>query len=879
MPGYALNIDPLPSVAATGAPGDDFLHVQATPEMMGGAIARGLQGLGQGLEKASSEGFETATHLAQFHGKVNVDDQTNKWIDSTNRLLYGDPNKTVMGPDGRPTIDRGYMGLEGRSASDQRAGTLQALQEARQAGLKNLSNPEERYAYDASTRRMYSEYETKIGAHANQQWGVWAGGVNGAGAQHEMNEYVNAIADNDYEKTESHARQYVDFKVQQAKTKFGDDSKIVRETEAQAGLELLEAHVNYVAVKDPVMAIKILDSNRETAGVKYDDIYNRLRARKESMEGTDAATKQIVLATRRGMFTPVARSEVAGSVASAWRTQGMSDNGIAGVMFNINEESRFNPTLRHPDQPRYSPDDERHYAHGLYQEGAEEWTRYEQWLKANHPGSDWRDHRLQSEFAAWNLKTNYPAVWARMNAAATPEEAAAIYARGYLKPAAQYLQSRLAKIGEGIRPIDSYSGDASLVGETRGGGTAMPAVAGGPGLPGAPGAPAATAGAEPFTVAAPSRREQLAEALRGIEADPDLSEVARERARHVIHQEFQTLEIIDGQTARAKKDASDNAYGNYVKEIAMTLHSSNPDFAKLYGRITMDNDLAPSIKEHLLGRIAHFSGEEKVLEQLQSYGLDYVKARDALFSPPDAPEHVGSVAEAATKWPNITLAGLNDLNTRIKLARGSVDHHAMEQRLNSLLQGAKHDLSFEEDTGFFKMRDPKGERIYHMQFVPDVIKRVTELSDEAEKTGSHEKLDKYLNVENFDKLVQQYRPRNQMAADRLVAEGDASAGKGAANQPLPAAPNNINPTAWTSIVGAPPAVNGVTWPLKNWAGLLQKLHDNPTDEAKGAFNERFGSVGLTADDVLAKFRIEEKRPSPLTAAAQELAHRIGLDRH
>jgi hypothetical protein len=151
------------------------------------------------------------------------------------------------------------------------------------------------------------------------------------------------------------------------------------------------------------------------------------------------------------------KQQVAQIVANEWRDAGMSEAGIAGLLANIKEESSFNPTLRHPDQPRWGG--EAHFAHGLYQEGGAEWLNYSKWLGQNHPGADWRDPKLQSEFAALNLKKNYPGVWSRM-LHGSKEQAAAAYAAGYLKPAARYLSSRLHKFSHGVPGLHSYGVDS-----------------------------------------------------------------------------------------------------------------------------------------------------------------------------------------------------------------------------------------------------------------------------------------------------------------------------------------------------------------------------------------------------------------------------------
>jgi hypothetical protein len=152
------------------------------------------------------------------------------------------------------------------------------------------------------------------------------------------------------------------------------------------------------------------------------------------------------------------RSDVAQVITEEWRKAGMSDAGIAGILANVKSESEFNPNLRHADQPKWGG--EAHYAHGLYQEGGAEWNKYDAWLKKNHPGADWRDPRLQSHFAAINLRDNYPRVWRSMNSG-SKESAAQDYVSGYLKPAKHFEMSRRAQYGRGVPSIDRYTAGAS----------------------------------------------------------------------------------------------------------------------------------------------------------------------------------------------------------------------------------------------------------------------------------------------------------------------------------------------------------------------------------------------------------------------------------
>jgi hypothetical protein len=155
------------------------------------------------------------------------------------------------------------------------------------------------------------------------------------------------------------------------------------------------------------------------------------------------------------------KRQVAQIAADALRKGGMSESMIAGVFANIADESAFNPNTREFDQPGYArrhPGSEGSYAHGLYQEGAEEWNNYSAWLAKNHPDGNWRDPSLQSEFLAKNLKENYPGLWKRMQNAKSPGEAAQLFVKGYLKPAAGPMASRMGKYGRGVPGVGAYTG-------------------------------------------------------------------------------------------------------------------------------------------------------------------------------------------------------------------------------------------------------------------------------------------------------------------------------------------------------------------------------------------------------------------------------------
>jgi hypothetical protein len=153
--------------------------------------------------------------------------------------------------------------------------------------------------------------------------------------------------------------------------------------------------------------------------------------------------------------------DVAKTVTGELKAQGFSDNAIAGILYNINQESGFDPTLRHPDQPRFGG--EAHYAHGLFQEGGDEYNQMAAYLGNREVPGKWHDPLEQTRFVAGRLKgeignAQYADVMKRLQSASTPEEAARVFASGYLKPADRYLASRYSDIDRGIPGIGFYTG-------------------------------------------------------------------------------------------------------------------------------------------------------------------------------------------------------------------------------------------------------------------------------------------------------------------------------------------------------------------------------------------------------------------------------------
>jgi hypothetical protein len=209
---------------------------------------------------------------------------------------------------------------------------------------------------------------------------------------------------------------------------------------------------------------------------------------------------------------------------------GMTPNAIAGLERNVRDESNFNYNLRHPDQPGFSG--EARFAHGLYQEGGDEWNNFVKWIDQNHPGSDWRDPKLQTQYTVERLqdpsRADYNRTFAGMNAAPNSGVAADQFLRGYLKPAAEHLATRSASYLSGGGGPTYASRDIQPGGEG-GAQTAGARVAGGGRTGGAPAPDELAAQRDAVTLALMNQQAQQPPTQEDAVADNRLQDVVGRR--------------------------------------------------------------------------------------------------------------------------------------------------------------------------------------------------------------------------------------------------------------------------------------------------------------------------------------------------------------
>jgi murein DD-endopeptidase MepM/ murein hydrolase activator NlpD len=232
----------------------------------------------------------------------------------------------------------------------------------------------------------------------------------------------------------------------------------------RSGIKQSGPHVHYEVFPSRGMYDKALSAGNSHANVDL-----RVDPKVYFAGGRDAAVKENLAAQSSGAFKPGqdaapagSKREIARTVTSELRAAGYTDNAIAGILRNIDEESRFNPANSHFDQPapKFRGTDAAN-SHGLYQEGGDEWNNMKAWMAKNHPDGHWTDPKLQTQWIAHNIANQ--AQYANLNKTlrdpnTTKEQAASAFLKGYLRPAPDNLARRDAHYAKGIPGVEHYTG-------------------------------------------------------------------------------------------------------------------------------------------------------------------------------------------------------------------------------------------------------------------------------------------------------------------------------------------------------------------------------------------------------------------------------------
>lgn len=245
------------------------------------------------------------THVGQVFGQMAADNAANQWQDQVNKILHGDPNKTVIGPDGQPTPDTGFYGLTGDAALRARPQVEQQLDQLLQSARNGLETGQQQLEFDQNTRRYRFFLGSEIATHADQQARVWGTNVNKASADLALDHVAQHAGDDD--EFEHGVADLTRARVRQAQLAGGGDA-LVNEAVAGARRDATEARIKALEPTDPARALQLLNDNRGllAASRGYDALSSRLQSAADRTAGI-ALGRSLYQGTPQG-GAPVAAS-------------------------------------------------------------------------------------------------------------------------------------------------------------------------------------------------------------------------------------------------------------------------------------------------------------------------------------------------------------------------------------------------------------------------------------------------------------------------------------------------------------------------------------------------------------------------------------------
>ena len=154
MASHPLVYDPYPQVNPSGGP-DARQYIHADPDMFGAAIGKGLNQIGQGVEKADDAGFDVATMVAK------QDDQTH-----ANELHSWQSDQVS-------NAQEKFLTLKGKDAEMALPAFKKQIDDIHQQARSQAGNPYTAQQVDTEGRRLTDAAYAQSARHAAQQKSVW----------------------------------------------------------------------------------------------------------------------------------------------------------------------------------------------------------------------------------------------------------------------------------------------------------------------------------------------------------------------------------------------------------------------------------------------------------------------------------------------------------------------------------------------------------------------------------------------------------------------------------------------------------------------------------------------------------------------------------
>ena len=253
-----------PDVTPTGAPQNDYQHIETSPAMFGGLIGQATEKLGAAGEQASNVAFQTA----DFYAKTTVNDALNQYMKQGQAVMSGDPND--------PKVP-GYLNTTGATALSGRSVARQQLDDSYNSIIKTLP-PYAAQIFAQDARRYQWSMGERIDDHANQQFKTYTQSTQKSLEETLASTVGTAPADDSvyHQNVVTGTQKIISYELAQGN---GQDSPQMKEHLQQFHTAMVTSRVLGWVNSDPVAAKAFLQKEfalKEINPAQYDALQQRL---------------------------------------------------------------------------------------------------------------------------------------------------------------------------------------------------------------------------------------------------------------------------------------------------------------------------------------------------------------------------------------------------------------------------------------------------------------------------------------------------------------------------------------------------------------------------------------------------------------------------
>ncbi len=820
---------------------DDYQRIDATPASFGGLIAKGLNEAGQGAVKAG-----------QFFGQVAADNGTNDFQDYSNKLLYGDPSKTITGPDGKPTQDLGYLGLKGRAALDARPAVEAQLDEKLNDIRSGLQTPEQQLQFDNYSKRYRARASEQIGSHADTQANTWYGAVNKSASDLALT-HIAQNADNPTEL----AAGIADLRSARVKDAqlAGGGPELVQAAIDGANRDGLKVQLETISVHDPARAAAILEKNKAIAGTDYEALAKQFKAASDHQTGTATADQIYKNSPRPDGNHPYADPSLPIYAQTAQAIPGgMSQQGLART---VQIESAGVPNAGANSSHK-----------GLGQFSDATWAQYGEGSQLDPKQSI----VATQKYAA----ANAPILTNALGRVPTDAELYLAHQQG-AGGASLLLQNPNERAGDlvGDKAILQNGGDPNAPASAF---TSM-WTAKFNGKWTSPSGPHGQASTPSSGAAAPTPTLSPVQNIAPVDlksaVPPPPPDLEGQQAAADLHASNALMNMPAGLSAEAQTAYKDHVNSLYAAESLgikgqAALEKSGHDkvMSDIQARLdkgdtgsqTGGNSIYDDIDNNPLlagarGEIVKQTLRDLVLKRTGnedpiSMGSGYLKALKGITAPFGDPNKVVDPIQILQMENNgeLTKRGSAELQRELGAVKKE-DGPGLVATKTAMLTYASSLLSFDQEMsypGMPPLKDEKGREAFLSEFVPKFYAGY----DNWVKQGKDPM--QFLQRDNIAKLAEEVRPAKQMAMDKLIATNSTTTVADDPRIPIPEAPKNVNNDVWKTVVSSPPVrADNTHMPHEIWAKFVENLVNDPSQENINLFNSsQFGRAGYRAERII-----------------------------